>query len=79
MTTSGPYAWAYDASSISIGNLAPTFTGEAFGSNNIKTTQLDLTCMRCQLCASASLPASSRQKVTELARDVPLVQLFGDW
>jgi hypothetical protein len=28
MTLSGPYAWAYDASAISIGSLAPTLTGD---------------------------------------------------
>lgn len=27
MTENGPYAWAYDASGISIGQLAPDFTG----------------------------------------------------
>lgn len=28
MTLNGPYAWAYDASAISIGSLTPTLTGD---------------------------------------------------
>lgn len=27
MAVNGPYAWAYDASDISIGSLAPCFSG----------------------------------------------------
>jgi hypothetical protein len=28
MTLNGPYAWAYDASAISIGSLTPTLAGD---------------------------------------------------
>jgi hypothetical protein len=29
MTENGPYAWAYDASGITVGELLPCFSGEA--------------------------------------------------
>lgn len=49
MTESGPYAWAYDASGIAVGDLLPHFSGEAgtVFERLLARSCPDVTCLLC--------------------------------